>query len=226
MARKARSQTGPPEGTRDRLVRAAIAIATSEGLAAVTTVSVCQRVGIAQSSYYTHFASREELIEAIGEISAEALRRASRDARLRFVERRDIASLRDSMRAPLGVIGSQPELFRLSRQAQAAPPSTVMGAHGRAVAETNRRLLADDMMEMDGVGDRAGDPVLRRRYEMVADCIDAMVAVLGEGILQGRYPDPEEAVDLLTIYGAGSPHLARWLAGPDPDPHRTDGAGR
>lgn len=203
-----------PETTRDRLVAAAVAIATSEGLDAVTTVNVCRRVGIAQSSYYTHFASREELIEAIGEISAAALRRTSREARLQFGERRDITSLRASMRVPVELIRSQPELFRLSRQAQAAPPSTVMGAHGRAVADTNRAQLADDLMAIDDVADRTDDPALRRRYEMVADCIDAMVAVLAEGVIQGRYPDIEEVVDLLTVYAAGSPHLSRWLADP------------
>ncbi len=205
-----------PETTRDRLVAAAVAIATSEGLHAVTTVNVCRRVGIAQSSYYTHFTSREELVEAIGEISAATLRRASRDARLRFGERRDIATLRAAMRAPLDLICRQPELFRLSRQAQAAPPSTVMGAHGRAVAEANRTQLADDLMAMDGI-EGPVDPDQRRRYEMVADCIDAMVATLGEGLVQGRYPDLEEVVDLLTIYGAISPRLTRWLSDPVTD---------
>lgn len=214
MAREATpppaSDEGGSEGTRERLVRAAIDIATTEGLGAVTTVGVCRRVGIAQSSYYTHFASRAELIEEIGEIGSRHLRRTSREARLRFGERRDIESLRAAMRTPLEIIRGWPDLFRMGRQAQAAPPSTVVGAHGRSVADANRAQLADDLMAMDGVD----DPALRHRYEMVADCIDAMVAALGQGLVEGRYDDIEELVDLLTIYGAGSRRLTRWLGRP------------
>jgi hypothetical protein len=64
------------------------------------------------------------------------------------------------------------------------------------------------------------DPALRLRYEMVADCIAAMVTALGEGHVEGRYPDLEEVVDLLAIYTAGSARLSQWLrwgeGSPDP----------
>jgi hypothetical protein len=46
---------------------------------------------------------------------------------------------------------------------------------------------------------------------MVADCIDAMVSTLGEGHIEGRYPDLEEVIDLLAIYAAGNARLSEWL---------------
>jgi AcrR family transcriptional regulator len=195
------------DSTRERLIRAAVEIANEDGLAAVTTVRVCRRVGIAQSSYYTHFASRDELLLAIGDRSAATTRRAAREARLRFGAHRDQVHLRDTVRAPLELIAAHPELFRLGMRVRGEPASTPLGAHARAMADASRSELADDLMAMAG----QDDPELRRRYEMVADCISAMVSTLGEGHVEGRYPDLEEVVDLLAIYTAGSSRLVEWL---------------
>ena len=196
------------DGTRERLIRAAIDIVATEGLSALTTVSVCRRIGIAQSSYYTHFASRDELLQALGERSGLATRRTTRAARAQFGQHRDRVHLRDTVRAPLELIRSYPEIFRLGRQARHEPPSTALGAHARAMAAANRAELADDLMDLAG----QHDPELRRRYEMVADCMEAMVTTLGEGHIEGRYPDLEEVIDLLAIYVAGSPRLVEWLS--------------
>lgn len=199
--------------TRERLIRAAIDIVATEGVAALTTVNVCRRVGIAQSSYYTHFASRDALLQALGERGAAATRRTNRAARAQFGVHRDAVHLRDTMRAPLDLIRDHPEMFRLGRQSRHEPPSTPLGAHGRAMAAANRGDLADDLMALAD----QHDPALRTRYEMVADCIDAMVSALGEGHIEGRYPDVEDVVDLLAIYAAGSPRLAEWLRWGRPD---------
>lgn len=203
----------PSDSTRERLIRAAIDIVATEGVAALTTVNVCRRVGIAQSSYYTHFASRDELLQALGERGAAATRRTNRAARGQLAAHRDRVHLRDTMKAPLDLIRANPEMFRLGRQIRHEPPSTPLGAHARAMAATNRAELADDLMAM---ADQQ-DPALRHRYEMVADCIDAMVSALGEGHIEGRYPDLEEVIDLLSIYAAGSPRLTQWLGWTPPE---------
>lgn len=196
------------DSTRERLIRAAIDIVATEGVAALTTVNVCRRVGIAQSSYYTHFASRDELLRALAELGAAATRRTNTAARAQFGVHRDQPHLRDTMRAPLELIRGHPEMFRLGRQIRHEPPSSPLGAHARTMAAANRSDLADDLMAMAGQDDVA----LRRRYEMVADCIEAMVTALGEGHIDGRYPDLEEVIDLLAIYAAGSERLSRWLS--------------
>lgn len=197
-------------GTRERLVRAAIAIVAAEGVGALTTVEVCRRVGLAQSSYYTHFASRDELLTEVAERAAAATRRTNKAARAQLAEHRDRVRLRDTMRAPLELIRDHPELFRLGLQARHEPSSSPLGARARALSAANRDELADDLMAMAG----HDDPALRRRHEMVADCLEALVSALGEGHIDGRYPDLEEVVDLLAIYGAGSPRLAEWLGHP------------
>lgn len=195
------------DSTREKLIRAAIDIVATEGVAALTTVNVCRRVGIAQSSYYTHFTSREELLQALATLGTQATRRTNSAARAQFGEHRDRVHLRDTMRAPLEMIRTHPEMFQLGRQLRQEPPSTPLGAHSRAMAAANRADLADDLM---GMADQH-DPALRHRYEMVADCIEAMVTTLGEGHIEGRYEDLEEVIDLLAIYAAGSSRLRSWL---------------
>jgi AcrR family transcriptional regulator len=216
MAEPTDTTAGDPDSTRERLIRAAVDIVATEGVAALTTVNVCRRVGIAQSSYYTHFSSREELLQALAELGAASTRRTNRAARAQFGAHRDQVHLRDTMRAPLELIRTHPEMFKLGRQLRQEPASTPLGAHGRAMAAANRAELADDLMAMAD----QHDPALRHRYEMVADCIEAMVTTLGEGHVEGRYDDLEEVIDLLAIYAAGSPRLSAWLrwGGAEPDP--------
>jgi AcrR family transcriptional regulator len=197
MADQTADRSAADLGTRERLVRAAVEIVATEGVAGLTTVSVCRRVGIAQSSYYTHFASRDELLQEVAERGAAATRRTNRAARAQLAVHRDRVRLRDTMRAPLELMRAHPELFRLGLQTRHAPPSTPLGAHARELAAANRAELADDLMAMAG----QADPALRRRYEMVADCIEAMVVALGEGHIDGRYPDVEEVVDREPVEG-------------------------
>jgi AcrR family transcriptional regulator len=213
MAEPTDTDAEPTDSTRERLIRAAVDIVATEGVAALTTVNVCRRVGIAQSSYYTHFASREELLQALGELGAAATRRTNTAARAQFGAHRDHLHLRDTMRAPLDLIRAHPEMFQLGRQLRQEPPSTPLGAHARDMAAANRTDLADDLMAMAD----QHDPALRHRFEMVADCIEAMVTALGEGHIEGRYPDLEEVIDLLAIYAAGSARLTAWLGWAPPE---------
>lgn len=201
---------------RERLISAAIEIANTEGIAAVTTVSVTKRAGIAQSSYYTHFASLDELLEAVGRIGADHSRRANRSARLSFRDDpRDPERQRDLYRVPLQDIRAHPELFRLQLRARTEPEGSPLGRAGRAAVEANRQSLADDLL----VRGAPQDPeAVRRRYEMLADCINAMVEQLGLGSIEGRYADDEELVDLLVLLTRGSPELGAWLSWHGPSP--------
>ncbi|MCE7000367.1 TetR/AcrR family transcriptional regulator C-terminal domain-containing protein [Saccharothrix sp. S26] len=52
----------PPELTRERVVRAAIAIADAEGLDALTMRGVAARLGVAAMSPYRHVAGKDELV--------------------------------------------------------------------------------------------------------------------------------------------------------------------
>lgn len=66
------------------------------------------------------------------------------------------------------------------------------------------------------------DPTLRRRNEMVADCLNAMISTLAVGHTEGRYPAIEEAVDLLVHDARMRRDTLAWLGWGPAD--RGDGA--
>lgn len=54
-----------PKGTRDRLVRAALELFTTQGYHASTTPEIAARAGVAEGTIYRHFASKEQLLNDI-----------------------------------------------------------------------------------------------------------------------------------------------------------------
>ena len=54
-----------PKGTRDRLVRAALELFTTQGYHASTTPEIAHKAGVAEGTIYRHFASKEQLLNEI-----------------------------------------------------------------------------------------------------------------------------------------------------------------
>lgn len=54
-----------PKGTRERLVRAALELFTTEGYHSSTTPLIASRAGIAEGTIYRHFESKEQLLNEI-----------------------------------------------------------------------------------------------------------------------------------------------------------------
>ena len=58
-------RTRDPKGTRERLVRAALELFTTQGYHASTTPLIASRAGIAEGTIYRHFESKEHLLNEI-----------------------------------------------------------------------------------------------------------------------------------------------------------------
>lgn len=54
-----------PKGTRDRLVRAALELFTTQGYHTSTTPEIAARAGVAEGTIYRHFASKEQMLNEI-----------------------------------------------------------------------------------------------------------------------------------------------------------------
>ena len=54
-----------PQGTRDRLVRAALELFTTQGYHDTTTPQIARRAGVAEGTIYRHFQSKEHLLNEI-----------------------------------------------------------------------------------------------------------------------------------------------------------------
>ncbi|MEV4833469.1 TetR family transcriptional regulator [Nonomuraea sp. NPDC049486] len=191
--------------TRRRLIRAALEILDKEGEAGLTTVKVAKAAGIAQSSFYVHFKDKQDLLRALGDEGGERLRRAMREARRQAREApTELESHRDSFRIPLDAISRHPELLRIQLRAR-HDPSSPLREFATETAKAYRDHHAADLAALGYTADNERD---RRRLEMIAEGINAATNALAIGHIEGRYPEIEEAVDVLVALSRGA---LRWL---------------
>lgn len=192
--------------TRSRLIRAAFAILDQEGEAGLTTVKVAKAAGIAQSSFYVHFKDKQELLRALGNQAGERLRGAMREARRRAREApSDEERHRDAFRIPLEAICRHPEMLRIGLRARHDPASPLQ----EFFVETSAVYRAHLVTDLAAMGFPTGDERERRRLEMIADGIGALTNAMAIGHIEGRYPDLEEAVDVLVAFSRGYLRLLR-----------------
>jgi len=198
--------------TRRRLLAAALRILDEEGEAGLTTGKVAKAAGIAQSSFYVHFKDMPDLLRALGEEGGERLRRDMREARRRAREAPgELESHRDAFRIPLEAVSRHPELLRILLRARHDPSSPLRGF----ALETARAYREHHAADLAALGYTADDERDRRRLEMIADAMNAATDALALGHLEGRYPDLEEAADVLVALSRGS---LRWLRATRRDP--------
>ncbi|MGI5269456.1 TetR family transcriptional regulator [Nonomuraea sp. CA-218870] len=196
--------------TRRRLIRAALRILDEEGEAGLTTVKVARAAGIAQSSFYVHFKDKQDLLRALGDEGGERLRRAMRESRRQAREApTELESHRDTFRIPLEAISRHPELLRLQLRAR-HDPSSPLRDFALESAKAYRDHHAADLAALGYTADNERD---RRRLEMIAEGINAATNALALGHLEGRYPELEEAVDVLVALSRGA---LRWLRSTQP----------
>jgi AcrR family transcriptional regulator len=196
--------------TRDRLLAAGLRLLDESGETALTTTAVTRLAGIAQSSFYVHFDDTADLVRALVEqLSEERLRvtRAAREASR--AAPRDLEHFRRTFRVPMEHSVAHPRLFRLLVRSR-TDRTTPLGAWSRRVLEESRSALVADLVA-SGMPSRTA--VEQRRVEMVADGLIALTETLTLGHLEGRYPDLEEAVDVLVAFSRGYAPLLRPQAG-------------
>ncbi|NJP89440.1 TetR family transcriptional regulator [Nonomuraea sp. FMUSA5-5] len=191
--------------TRRKLIRAALAILDEEGEAGLSTVKVAKAAGIAQSSFYVHFKDMQELLRVLAEEGGERLRATMREARRKAREHPgDLGLHRETFRIPLESICRHPELLRIQIRARHDPSSSLRDFAVETAAAYREHHAAD----LAALGYTADDERDRRRLEMIADGINAATNALAMGHLEGRYPDLDEAADILTALSRGA---LRWL---------------
>ncbi|MBA9001565.1 TetR/AcrR family transcriptional regulator [Thermomonospora cellulosilytica] len=196
--------------TRRRLLQAALRILDTEGEAGLSTGGVCRRAGVAQSTFYVHFRNMSELLQALGEEADRRVGPMVRQARRRSGrEPHSAERLREAFRIPLEAMCGHPEFFRLGLRAR-FDRSTPLGESARRRAAETRSRLVEDLVE---AGLPADTPEQARRLEMMADGVTALTEAMALGHLEGRYPDLEEAIDVLIAFFSGA--RAQLLAARD-----------
>ena len=196
--RPAPRQRGTKEGTRARLIEAAIDLIRKGGAEAVSTVSVTDAAGFAQSSFYMHFKNVDDCLRAAAEKVAGEVRAFIALHRRRTNEAAavDPSAPVAHFQAVLGLFGEQRKFAELLvRHRHDKSP---LGRTMRKMTEGVRADLVEDTWNLV-----KSQRVHRRHRERVAlyvEFIHANVMAAGEALLDGRFADADMvAVELAAV---------------------------
>ena len=194
--------------TRKRLLEAARGILLSDGEEAISASAVARAAGVANATFYEHFANKQDLLRTLALELFTRLREELQGPRWDAIHApTNEEKLRRQFRVPLEVLTANPRLFRLSLgvryQSRSALGESSLRHHGNT-----RRDLVQELIDRGYPG---STPLERRRLEMIADTNIAAVEALALGHLSGRYPNLEEVIDILVLITRGT-RLVREMA--------------
>jgi TetR/AcrR family transcriptional regulator, fatty acid biosynthesis regulator len=208
--------------TRARLLDAARKILLTDGEGAISASAVVRAVGVANATFYEHFANKDDLLRMLAEELFASLRDKLRAPRQEAIDApTSEEKLRRQLRVPLEVLATNPGLFRLALRVRHQPASA-LGKWSLRLTGSTRRDLVQELIDS---GYPSSTPVERRRLEMIADIHVAATEALALGRLSGRYPDLEEIVDMLVLVTRGTRLVREMAERPAADARRTSGAG-
>src|SRR5215831_8565147 len=177
--------------TRLRLLEAARQIVLAGDEQAIAASAVARAAGVANATFYEHFANMDELLRTIAEELFSKLREELRGPRWEAIQApNNEEKLRRQFRVPLEVLAANPRLFRLA-----------LGESSLRLAGSTRRDVVQELIDRGYPASTAAD---MRRLEMIADVNIAAIEALSLGHLSGRYPSLEEIVDVLVLVSRGT----------------------
>lgn len=180
--------------TRQRLIDGALALARSEGLTALTTGRIAAQAGLAQSSFYVHFADRASCLREMGDVVGHQILDRIRSAQqalfaglaggdLQKANRAFHAAIFDALLADKELV----EVFLKLRRETASPAGE--GLH--QLEKSARDRVINDMTSI-GLDRAFGDDL-----GVFLDAVFGLIFGLTEGLLDGRNPDKDRAIDMV-----------------------------
>jgi TetR/AcrR family transcriptional regulator, fatty acid biosynthesis regulator len=210
---RAGSRQEAKQRTRRRVLAAARRLLLAKGELAISASAVARAAGIANATFYEHFANKDELLRSLAAELFADLRNTLQGPRREAIEAPSSEQrLRRQFRVPLEVLAANPQLFRLALRVR-HQPSSALGESSLRLAGSTRRDLVQELIDR---GYPAATPADLRRLEMIADVHIAATEVLAFGHLSGRYPDLEEIVDMLVLVTRGTRLVRERAAGSPP----------
>jgi AcrR family transcriptional regulator len=198
--------------TRGRLLEAAARLLMESGSATLSASAVARAAGVAQPTFYVHFAGKEQLLEILDAEQIGMLRERLRDARQRYLDSPDSETLREICRLPLETWLSLPDLLKLHQRELHQPGSPF----GQKASELRDEVAADLIADLLRLGISARSGLERQRLQMIADALLAQTDALALGLIHGRYQSVETAVDVLAGFARSLLALRSEAAPPKP----------
>ena len=179
-----RRPRGTREETREQLLLAAMDLLREGGAAAVTTTSVTQAIGLAQSGFYQHFSSVDECLQVAAERCGERIRQfVAEHLRVAQADKVDpITAHVRHFRAVLELCLHERSLAELllRRRYDESPVGRAMGGLHDSLRDDLLGNLRDIAQSFHPRA--ADDP----RLLVLVECLLAMTLAAGEIVLDGR----------------------------------------
>jgi len=182
-----------PQATRNRLVRAALELFTTQGYHASTTPQIAAKAGVAEGTIYRHFESKEHLLNELFRAAVRLL--------LSFVHEAPTtascsARLRGISEAWEQLAASDPALIKL----------VFLSRHGRLLDQRSNATMADLRSKLAGIiaDGKASGEIRAGPVEIWTDVWFQLVSLALERIAMGQW----------TVHHAGSSQVldAAWDA--------------
>jgi AcrR family transcriptional regulator len=179
--------------TRNRLLRAGLALLAEAGYEGLTTGRVARRAGVAQPTFYVHFRDKDALLGAIAVDAVSELRVALREVRLRLGRGGDLLAVtREAFRLPLAVIAAQHgDVLRLFLSELHRPHSEF----GRSARALVAELTADLVEDIAAAGIAAA--VSAAQLALIAETVVMLTIHFGLALVDGRSPELDGVAELL-----------------------------
>lgn len=189
------SSVSPPRGTtakakrtKEAILRAAERVFGDKGFERASIAGITQEAGVAQGTFYLHFADKKAVFVALVEELGHSLRAALREATAGLDDRIDVE--REGFRAFFRFVAGHRDLYRIVRQAEFVDEPAYHAYYERLATGYARGLRR----AMDAGQIRRADP------EKLAYGLMGIADFLGlRGVLWERKPD----VDALTEAAMG-----------------------
>ena len=180
--------------TRRRLIDGALVLARTEGLTALTTGRIAAQAGLAQSSFYVHFADRASCLREMGDVVGHQILDSIRAAQKALFAQLATSDLRAANRAfhqaVFDALLLDPELIEVFLKLRRE--TTSPAGEGLHLLERSARDRVIDDMRAVGLDRAFGDEL-----GVFLDAVFGVVFGLTEGLLDGRTPSREAAVDMV-----------------------------
>jgi len=202
-----------PQATRDRRVRAALELFTTQGYHASTTPQIAAKAGVAEGTIYRHFESKEHLLNELYRAAVRLL--------LSFVQEAPAsascgARLRRIAEAWEKLAASDPALIKL----------VFLSRHGRLLDQRSNATMADLRSKLGGIiaDGKASGEIRAGSVEIWADVWFQLVRLALERIAMGQW-NVQHAGSLQVLDAAWDAISFARAAGPSaPDASGSDDA--